>query len=485
MKRTKNTLKTYFQTGDVPEQWQYENLIDSFWHLDDTLPNSGLDDQLARKNEDNQFSSIQTFNNDINIVDPQPYLSIIGTDATNRSAKIGLNTPGGLWTLENSNDFRIDFNGESSFLSLGRLASGAIQLGTNNTERYLIDASGNHDFKMGTASFGGTITAGQGMIFDQLDHTSRLKFTRSGHTDYGLSLLDGRGLTVTNLNSSVKEMQFSSTGKVDFNAEIIANNGIEAHGHIKLNENSWLWSQYSPSHAELRLNSNANSGWDFFNQTDSTYANIRAGGAEFNGLISAYNGIRINNGSSLYLGNSNNTRMFHNGSHFYMDNFTGDFIFRNLLAGGNMQFAVDDLSDTQKTLIYLSGSNQYVSLRHDGNEKLRTTATGIELNGAIDFPYSSANEIFINQDNGTIGYGKMIPFSNAGKFEFDTHYTGNGSYEWKYNGSPVMHLYSNGNLKPTGSYVSSDGTAGFTGTFSTSTHNITVKDGIITDAALI
>lgn len=150
-----------------------------------------------------------------------------------------------------------------------------------------------------------------------------------------------------------------------------------------------------------------------------------------------------------------------------------------------MQFTVDDDTHNQHTLIYLNASNQDVSLRHHGNEKLRTTSVGIEVSGAIDFPYSSTNNNFISQDNGAIGYGKITPFSNAGKFEFDTHYTGNGSYEWKYNGSPLMHLYSNGNLKPTGSYVSSDGTLGFSGTFTAGAYNITVKDGIITDAVNI
>ncbi len=553
MKRTKNTLKSYFQTGDIPKQWQYENLIDSFWHLDDTLPASAsLDDQVAKKNEDNQFSSLQTFNNDVNITDTNPYLNITGTDSENRSAKIGLNTPGGLWTLENSNDFRIDFNGESSFLSLGRLASGKVQLGTNNLERYEIDASGNHDFKSGTATFGGAVEANQGievtfplasldvanqsigsvliennasgaeapsiagktnnnspglqfiastrdasgtladMIFNirennntdftaeldtigfqfrrystpllniyrngkieglngadfsgtltvsdlisanggitinQPDHNSRLRFTRSGHTDYGLSLLDGQGLTVTNLGNSVKEMQFTSTGKVNFNAEIIANEGI-----------------------------------------------------------------RMYDNDQIGLGDGNDMRIHHNGSHSYIDNYTGDLITRNLLPAGNMQFIVNDSSDNDKLLIYLSGSNQYVSLRHDGNEKLRTTSTGIEIDRTISTPTDT--DLFLSPNGGGHVYlgssgngntlyhysryndGNYTTFSHSA-----THSILNSTHtEGFMFGSNVV---VNADLQILGNVKTSDGSTGFSGTFIAGTHNITVKDGIITDVVVI
>lgn len=104
-------------------------------------------------------------------------------------------------------------------------------------------------------------------------------------------------------------MQFTSTGKVDFNAEIVANNGI------KLKNNGWLWSQYSDTHDELRLNANSNGGWDFYNQTNSAYSDIRAGGGQFYGIINAYNSIRLPDSQYLYLGDNNDIRMFHNGAH--------------------------------------------------------------------------------------------------------------------------------------------------------------------------
>ena len=36
MKQTKEILKTYFETGDKPTQTQFEDLIDSFVHEDDS-----------------------------------------------------------------------------------------------------------------------------------------------------------------------------------------------------------------------------------------------------------------------------------------------------------------------------------------------------------------------------------------------------------------------------------------------------------------
>lgn len=80
---------------------------------------------------------------------------------------------------------------------------------------------------------------------------------------------------------------------------------------------------------------------------------------------------------------------------------------------------------------------------HNGGFLLKQKTT---INGRLDFPYSSTNDIFIMQDNGAIGYGKMIPFSNTGKFEFDNSYIGNSGYEWKNNGSAMMSLNSNGNM---------------------------------------
>ena len=41
MKQDKETIKSYFQTGDKPTQEQYYDTWDSFWHKDDVLPSSG------------------------------------------------------------------------------------------------------------------------------------------------------------------------------------------------------------------------------------------------------------------------------------------------------------------------------------------------------------------------------------------------------------------------------------------------------------
>ena len=41
MKQNKETIKSYFQTGDKPTQSQYYDTWDSFWHKDDVLPSTG------------------------------------------------------------------------------------------------------------------------------------------------------------------------------------------------------------------------------------------------------------------------------------------------------------------------------------------------------------------------------------------------------------------------------------------------------------
>lgn len=134
MKRTKNTLKSYFQTGDVPEQWQYENLIDSFWHLDDEIPATNLNTLAAIKNQENTFTEDQIFNADT-------YLN--GYNEINNAVFLG----------------DVGFDGDAVFT--GRLTAQQ-------------DILSN-----------GPISSNAGISINQLDQNTRLQFSRSGHTDYG------------------------------------------------------------------------------------------------------------------------------------------------------------------------------------------------------------------------------------------------------------------------------------------------------------
>lgn len=62
-KTARNTIKTWFETGDFPTQTQFWNWLDSFWHKDDAIPTSSitdLDDLLAGKATTEETDSLQT-----------------------------------------------------------------------------------------------------------------------------------------------------------------------------------------------------------------------------------------------------------------------------------------------------------------------------------------------------------------------------------------------------------------------------------------
>ena len=43
MKQNKETIKSYFQTGDKPTQDQYHNTWDSFWHKDEVITRENVE----------------------------------------------------------------------------------------------------------------------------------------------------------------------------------------------------------------------------------------------------------------------------------------------------------------------------------------------------------------------------------------------------------------------------------------------------------
>ncbi|MFD2568734.1 hypothetical protein [Pseudotenacibaculum haliotis] len=93
MKKSKHILKTYFETGDKPTQKHYEDLIDSLQHVDDAISDTNLPENIALKNENNNFSSEQTFQE--NVTAPNFLGNSIGDKAT-------VATPGGPYTIRNN-----------------------------------------------------------------------------------------------------------------------------------------------------------------------------------------------------------------------------------------------------------------------------------------------------------------------------------------------------------------------------------------------
>lgn len=93
MKKSKHILKTYFETGDKPTQKHYEDLIDSLQHIDDAISDTNLPENIALKNEDNNFSSQQTFQE--NVTAPIFLGNLIGN-------RITTGTPSGNFQINNN-----------------------------------------------------------------------------------------------------------------------------------------------------------------------------------------------------------------------------------------------------------------------------------------------------------------------------------------------------------------------------------------------
>ncbi|WP_336732813.1 hypothetical protein, partial [Chryseobacterium sp. VD8] len=64
-----NTILSYFQTGDIPTQEEFQASWSSFWHKNDAIPTSkieGLDQQLQNKADKAAFDA-HTLNQDSHI----------------------------------------------------------------------------------------------------------------------------------------------------------------------------------------------------------------------------------------------------------------------------------------------------------------------------------------------------------------------------------------------------------------------------------
>ncbi|TAN18841.1 MAG: hypothetical protein EPN37_04575, partial [Chitinophagaceae bacterium] len=66
----RNTIKTWFETGDYPTEQQFWNWLDSFWHQADQIPTAniiGLDTILTDKATVEETNSLQTQIDNINL----------------------------------------------------------------------------------------------------------------------------------------------------------------------------------------------------------------------------------------------------------------------------------------------------------------------------------------------------------------------------------------------------------------------------------
>ena len=104
------------------------------------------------------------------------------------------------------------------------------------------------------------------------------------------------------------------------------------------------------------------------------------------GLITAREGIKIPDDKYAYFGSDNDLEITHSGSNGNINNKTGDLVIRTLGSGDDIFIdAVDDVNirvQSTDNAITCIGDGA-VTLHYNGNSKLATTNTGVDVTGAI------------------------------------------------------------------------------------------------------
>jgi hypothetical protein len=206
------------------------------------------------------------------------------------------------------------------------------------------------------------------------------------------------------------------------------------------------------------------------------------------GEITANGGIALGDGDKATFGVSDDLQIFHDGSNSYIQDQglsgTGNLI----LAGADVEIATFGGNK------YFLGSSNVARLYHTNNEKLATTATGIEVTGNASFAdngkatFGAGDDLSIYHDGGNSlieesGVGNLII---RGSGNVDIQPSGGGAYMARFAASGASSLYYNGaaKLATTSTGIDVTGTVTMDGLTVDGTFNFTsAVNGIINNPA--
>ena len=150
------------------------------------------------------------------------------------------------------------------------------------------------------------------------------------------------------------------------------------------------------------------------------------------GLITAREGIKIPDSKYAYLGSDNDLEITHTGSNGNINNKTGDLVIRTLGSGDDIFIdAVDDVNirvQSTDNAITCIGDGA-VTLHYNGNSKLATTNTGVDVTGALTV---NGSAISITPTNSDIQVVYTV--------------TANGSSAYRFAGNGVVSTADNPDL---------------------------------------
>jgi hypothetical protein len=302
--------------------------------------------------------------------------------------------------------------------------------------RYEIDSSGNHDFQSGTATFGGLLTANNGIVADGISTFSnvasnwiKINGGVDGTNDAAISAR-GNTLRIQNDNSTfgTGDISIEADGETyitsDVNTSVLkANNGSDFRiknqtgSSIAIFKND-LSTTFASNIIAPNLLGNV-IGSTITSDTPGSSVQIRNNSgqpvASFSDALNTafYGSISIPSDQHIYLGDTNNTRLFNNNGNSFFDGLTGDMYFRNQFDGGKMYFQVEDGSGADLNLIEIHGDTQDVYLRHGNSLQLQTTSEGIRVNGELSVVKSGTatphadTDLFVADSTAAISAGQM------------------------------------------------------------------------------
>ena len=173
----------------------------------------------------------------------------------------------------------------------------------------------------------------------------------------------------------------------------------------------------------------------------TNYNNVTAPYSLSQDLATNGNDISFGVNAKANFGASDDLQIYHDGSNnqsYIAENGLADLLITTNGAGIKLQKNTGEIMIKALT-------DGAVTLYHDNQDKLTTTATGIDVTGTVTIPYSGTNANSFYQGN-ALGYGKIVPFNNNGMLAFDTNYSSGGGYKFSYNGSEKMRIDSSGHV---------------------------------------
>ena len=141
------------------------------------------------------------------------------------------------------------------------------------------------------------------------------------------------------------------------------------------------------------------------------------------GTVKGTSNIRADDNVEIIMGSGSDFQMYHNGENAYFRNYNHN--------DGNIYFQGENTSGTNKGLIYMycDTSRPYVRLFENGEEKLKTTSTGVTIGGEVETNSGTA----ITSQTGSGYLIRQDYVSKVGYWGSDNDY----EFDWWRNGDEI------------------------------------------------